>query len=254
VLVNAADDADQLRQWVTRRVAGEPLEHIVGWVEFGECRVNVAPGVFVPRQRSRLLATLAVDAAARRREPLVVELCCGAGAIAQTIATRLPAAKVFASDVDERAVACARTNLEPLDATVVHGDLYAGLPRDLLGRVDVLAANAPYVPSAELSYLPSEARDHEPRTALDGGLDGLAVLRRVIEQTDAWLASDGVLLVECSAAQAQRTVASMEQQGLSATVLHDDDLGATVVRAEWSRPPRYDGHRPGSASTTTCHA
>jgi release factor glutamine methyltransferase len=227
---------------------------VVGWVRFGDRVVGVAAGVFVPRQRSQLLATHALLAARQHPRPVVVELCCGAAPIATVVAAEMTNAAVFASDVDDRAVVCARTNLAPLGATVVRGNLYSALPPDLHGGIDVLVANAPYVPSAELQYLPTEARDHEPRIALDGGADGLTLLRAVIAGAEQWLGPRGVLLMECSSAQAGSVVAEADAHGLVGRVIADQELGAVGVRAEWSRPPKYGGRTPGNASTTTSPA
>jgi release factor glutamine methyltransferase len=229
LLVASAPSPAELTRLVARRASGEPLEHIVGWVQFGGHRIVVAPGVFVPRQRTRCLAERAISNAQQRRTPVVVELCCGAAAIAHAVGVAVPDAELYATDVDERAVACARRNLEPFGGRILRGDLYSALPSQLLARVDVLVANAPYVPREELSLLPTEARDHEPTVALDGGRDGLAVLRKVIAGAPRWLTSGGVLLVECSRAQSERVVDAMRVVRLAGTVTTDDDLAATVV-------------------------
>jgi release factor glutamine methyltransferase len=112
---------------------------------------------------------------------------------------------------------------------VHEGDLYDPLPATLRGRVDVLVANAPYVPTTELAFLPVEAREHEPRIALDGGADGVGIQRRVAAGAPDWLAAGGVLLVETSERQAPLTVASFVAARLVARVVTDDDLRATVV-------------------------
>ena len=134
---------------------------------------------------------------------------------------------MHAVDVDPAAVACARRNLPP--DRVHEGDLYAALPADLRGRVALIAANAPYVPTAAIATMPPEARDHEARTALDGGADGLDVQRRVISGAPSWLAQDGLLLVETSLPQADRTSAAMASAGLAVEVRHDPDLDGTVA-------------------------
>lgn len=172
LLVEHAGSPEQLDDLVAQRAAGTPLEHVVGWAEFAGLRVAVGPGVFVPRRRSELLAaeTLAVARRAGER-PVVVELCCGAGAIAAAVTTTLPRAEVHAVDIDEAAVTYARRNLPA--AQVYRGDLYGPLPSRLRGRLDVIVANAPYVPSDEIRLMPAEARHHEPRVALDGGADGV---------------------------------------------------------------------------------
>jgi release factor glutamine methyltransferase len=154
---------------------------------------------------------------------VVVDLCCGTGAIGAAIAAAVPGAEVHAADVDPAAVACARRNVP-----VVHqGDLYAALPDHLRGRVDLLVVNAPYVPTAAIATMPPEARDHEPRVALDGGVDGLDVQRRVAADAPAWLRPGGALLIETGADQAPRTAALFAAAGLTAEVAYAED--ATVV-------------------------
>ncbi|MGZ4437631.1 MAG: putative protein N(5)-glutamine methyltransferase, partial [Nocardioidaceae bacterium] len=135
--------------------------------------------------------------------------------------------EVYAAEVDPAAVACARRNL-PADR-VYEGDLYDALPASLRGRVDMLACNAPYVPTGAVALMPPEARDHEHRVALDGGGDGLDVQRRVAAAAPEGLAPGGHLLVETSRRQAPMTLAAVEAHGLVARVVTDDDLDATLV-------------------------
>ena len=227
LLLAAATTDAGLTALVDRRVAGEPLEHLLGWAEFRGLRVAVAPGVFVPRRRTGLLAARA--GALARPGAVVVDLCCGSGAVGLAVATERPDVDLHAADVDPAAVACARRNLGALGGTVHAGDLFEALPDELRGRVDVLVANVPYVPSAEIAGMPPEARDHEPLVALDGGPDGLDVARRVIAGAPHWLAKGGVLLLETSEGQAPAAVAMLAAGGLPARVTVDDELGATVV-------------------------
>lgn len=234
--------AQEREAMVVRRLAGEPLELILGWAEFDGLRMKVAPGVFVPRQRSRLLVNLASCAAkgALQRTPgstpRVVDVGCGTGALGAAIAARVPAAEVWGTDIDPAAVECARANLAPdgglgkIDlrgGRVLQGDLYDPLPHDL--AFDVIVANAPYVPSAQIQNMPPEARDHEHHVALDGGSDGLDIQRRVIEQAPKHLAPGGVLVIEASQVQAPTTADLMRAQGLVAEIHHDEDLYATAV-------------------------
>jgi release factor glutamine methyltransferase len=222
----AATDPAALERLVARRVAGEPLEQVLGWAEFCGLRVVVEPGVFVPRRRTELLARRA--AALARPGALVVDLCCGSGALGAAVTAAVPGIVLHAADVDPAAVRCARRNL-PGAAGVHEGDLYAALPADLRGRVDVLVANVPYVPSEAVALMPPEARDHEPRSALDGGADGLAIARRVADGAPDWLAPGGSLLIETSEEQAPSAAGAFAAAGLSPRVVDDDELGATVV-------------------------
>ncbi len=212
---------------VARREAGEPLEIVLGYAVLAGIRVELDPGVFVPRRRSELLVRLAREQALRFTEPVVVDLCCGSGAVGVAVVAGLERYELHAADLDPVAVACARRNLEPFGGTAYVGDLYDALPPDLLA--DVIVANAPYVPSDEIALQPREARDHEPRTALDGGPDGVEVQRRVAAGAPERLSRGGVLLIETSAGQGPLTAAAVQAAGLAAAVVRDDDLDATVV-------------------------
>jgi release factor glutamine methyltransferase len=212
-----------------RRVAGTPLEHVLGWVEFCGQRIAVDAGVFVPRRRTEYLVARALACAARRVGAVVVDLCCGSGAVGVAIAAALESAELYAVDDDDAAVRCAARNLVPVNGFALTGDLYEPLPRRLRGRIDLLVANAPYVPTAALELMPAEAREHEPRGALDGGLDGLDVQRRIVSGAASWLSAGGHLLVETSAGQAAGTVSLFERGGLSAQVTTSAELNATVV-------------------------
>jgi release factor glutamine methyltransferase len=223
----ARTDAD-LHALVARRVAGEPLEQVLGWAEFCGLRVRLEPGVFVPRRRTELMVTVAVRLLPRDRLPVVVDLCCGTGAIGLAVATGVPGLELHAADLDPAAVRCARRNLATT-GRVHQGDLYDALPAGLRGRVDVLAVNTPYVPTDAIASMPPEARAHEARTALDGGPDGLAVARRVGAEAGAWLVPGGSVLVETSERQAPVLAEVFAAHGLAARVVTDDDLDATVV-------------------------
>jgi release factor glutamine methyltransferase len=229
LLIDAATDPHELESMVARRVGGEPLEQVLGWAEFCGLRVAVEPGVFVPRRRTEVLVREALILAGQRRRLVVVDLCCGTGAIGLAVARGLAAAELHAADVDPVAVRCARRNVEPIGGTVHEGDLYAALPPRLQGRIDLLLVNAPYVPSDAVALMPPEARDHEPRQALDGGADGLDVQRRVIAAAAAWLAPDGALLVETGHDQAAGTSGAMAEAGLVPRTGHDEELDGTVA-------------------------
>lgn len=222
---------------VDQRVGGLPLEQVLGWVEFCGLRIAVAPGVFVPRRRTEFLVQQAIAAAATAgtagsgNPVVVVDLCCGSGAVAAAVAVAAAGHRLdlYATDIDPVAVRCARRNLAATDAQVFEGDLDEPLPTRLRGRVDVLVANAPYVPTEGIAMMPPEARVHEPRVALDGGPDGLDVLRRVVRAAPRWLAPRGTLLVEASEGQAPQVAAAMQRTGLRPRVLGCPDLDGTVV-------------------------
>jgi len=209
------------------RVSGTPLEHVLGWADFAGVRVPVDPGVFVPRPRSEFL----VECAVQGLEPgsLLVDLCCGSGAIAAAVASRVPV-RVFASDLDPRATANARRTLRDLDATVVEGDLWDPLPESIRGKVNAVTIVAPYVPTAQIDLLPHEARDYEPLTALDGGDDGLHVLRRAIAGAPQWLAPGARFLTEVAEHQVPATVDALQEAGLAPLVLTRDGSPIVVGR------------------------
>ena len=228
LMVEAAASPDELETMVGRRVSGLPLEQVLGWAEFCGLRIVVEPGVFVPRRRTGLLVVETVRLLDRVREPVVVDLCCGTGAVAVAVHHTRADVELHASDIEPRAVRCARRNLDGI-GSVHEGDLTDALPDDLAGRVDVIVVNAPYVPSDEIAMMPSEARDHEPRVALDGGADGLDIHRRVAEQAPRWLRPGGHLAIETSRRQAPLTAETMIRHGFETRVVRSDDLDATAV-------------------------
>lgn len=228
LLVGSHRTGADLEALVARRVAGEPLETVLGWVAFRGRRIPAAPGLFVPRRRTELLARRAL--AALPRGGVAVELCCGVGPVARVLAEDGRDAEVHAADLDPRAVAAAREHLRGL-ASVHLGDLFAALPEHLRGRVDVLAANAPYVPTAAIASMPPEARDHESLLALDGGRDGVEVHRRIAAGVAGWLSGRGVAIVETSLAQAASTAAALVGAGLAAQIVADEECAACVVEA-----------------------
>jgi release factor glutamine methyltransferase len=233
VLRGAARSPADLERLVARRVAGEPLEVVVGFAELCGVRVQVDAGVFVPRARTALMVRTAVEHLAGRARgstrPVVVDLCCGTGAVGLAVRAGVGDVELVASDVDPAAVACARRSVEPVGGTVVEGDLDAPLPRGLLGRVDALCCNAPYVPTDAIATMPPEARDHEHRVALDGGDDGLVVVRRALAASPRWLAPGGLVVVEVGTSQVDAALQAARAAGLEAGVRTDDEVGATVV-------------------------
>ena len=243
LLLSDAANAAELEVSVARRIAGEPLEYVVGWAEFAGRRFAVEPGVFVPRHRTEFLVEQAVALARDfvatgpgipSVPPVVVlDLCCGSGAIGATIAAALAtdeaAVELHATDIEPAAVRCARRNLAGAGGHVYQGDLFGPLPATLRSRVRILSANVPYVPTDEIALMPPEARDHEARVTLDGGSDGLAVLRRVAAAAVQWLAPGGHLLVETSERQALDAVDIMSDHGLAARFATCEAAGSTVV-------------------------
>ena len=265
LLISAARTPADLAAMVDRRAAGQPLEHVIGWAEFCGLRIAVDPGVFIPRRRTvflvRQATTLArraagpgpagdagparaADAGAARPRPVVIlDLCCGSGAVGAALAAAVDRAELHAADIDPAAVRCARRNVATVGGRVYQGDLFAPLPARLRGRIDILAANVPYVPTGEVGLLPPEARVHEPRVALDGGADGLEVLRRVTAAAPQWLAPGGHLLFETSEHQAPQAAQTVARRGLVPRVARSSALSTTVVIG--TRPSRRP--RPSAA-------
>lgn len=236
LLIEAAAGPAELAAMVGRRVAGLPLEHILGWVEFCGRRIAVEPGVFVPRRRTEFLAGLA--AALVRPGMPVIDLCCGSGALGVAVCLAHAGIELHAVDIDPVAVQCARRNLGPLGGRVHVGDLYEPLPTMLQGRVGVLVANVPYVPTEQIRLLPPEARLHEARVALDGGVDGLDIMRRVIAAAKLWLQPGGRLLVEASGRQMDRVAEMFARAGFVPEVTTSEELDANVVMAGGPGPEK----------------
>lgn len=241
LLVSAADTPAALTGMVSRRTAGLPLEHVIGWAEFYGLRIAVDAGVFVPRRRTEFLvrqAAALIHQTPAGRPAVVVDLCCGSGALGAALLAAAHGSveeydpvELYASDIDPAAVACARRNLAA-GGTVLEGDLFDALPDGLRSRIDILIANVPYVPTRDVALLPSEAREHEPLVALDGGDDGLDVLRRVTAGAPGWLAPGGHLLFETSERQVPDAVRTVRRDGLAPRVVTSEEWEATVVVAQ----------------------
>ena len=228
LLIAQFTDPAQLEHAVARRVAGEPLEYVLGWAEFDGRRYTVFPGVFVPRHRTEFLVEVA--AALATPDAVVLDLCCGTGALGAALQARVAGVTLWASDLDSRA---ARLNLDP--ERVFEGDLFAPLPFALRGSVDILLCNTPYVPTGDLELLPREARLYERLETLDGGPDGLDIQRRVAAEAGEWLAPGGSVFVESSERQVAESLAIFERAGFVARLEQDDEWDANVIVATASR-------------------
>ncbi|WP_436763820.1 putative protein N(5)-glutamine methyltransferase [Streptosporangium sp. V21-05] len=283
LLISTARTPSDLTAMVDRRVAGLPLEHVLGWADFCGLRIAVDTGVFVPRRRTEFLVHQAAALARRTAGPtghshpatvpadpadatapadpagpagqvsdrrgsgrpwVVVDLCCGSGAVGAALVAALGRVESHSVDIDPAAVRCARRNIAVADGLVYEGDLYEPLPATLRGRVDILTANAPYVPTGAIGLLPPEARVHEPLVALDGGADGLEIQRRVTAAAALWLAPGGHLLIETSGRQAPQTAEAFARNGLIPRVVGSDELDATVVIGTMPDPHPPAPHPP----------
>jgi release factor glutamine methyltransferase len=225
-LVQYAASASDLGAAIARRLTGEPLAWITGSAPFCDLTVVVAPGVYVPRWQTELLAqrgrALLAETLAGRATPddgaTAIDLCTGCGAVAAVLATS--GARVLATDVEPAAVACALANEVEAHA----GDLFAPLDPALHGRVDVVTGVVPYVPTPELHLLQRDTFTFETAVAYDGGPDGCAILRRAITGASAFLRPGGTLLLELGGDQAALVAPDLSAAGFGpASLLLDED-------------------------------
>jgi len=226
LLARAGGDQELLDALVARRLTGEPLAWITGSVCFCGLEIAVDPGVYVPRWQTEALALRAVE-----RLPAngaAVDVCTGAGAIAKTLMARRPQARVLATDLDERAVACARRN----GVEAHRGDLLAPLPRALEGSVDVVVGVVPYVPTGDLRLLHRDALTFESTLSYDGGEDGTALLRRVVADSTRFLRRGGALLLELGGHQADALGDDIGRLGyVDVDVLRDEEADVRGIEA-----------------------
>ncbi|HEY0493441.1 MAG TPA: putative protein N(5)-glutamine methyltransferase [Candidatus Dormibacteraeota bacterium] len=216
--LRAGGDAGLLESLLERRLTGEPLAWITGRLTFCGVEVEIDPGVYVPRWQSEPLAR---EAAKRLGvDGVAVDLCTGSGAVAKAIMAARPAAGVFASDLDPRAVACARRN--GVDAYL--GDLFDPIPTALAGHVDVIVGVVPYVPTPDLPLLQRDTFSFESRLSYDGGPDGTDILRRVLRGSPRFLRRGGALLLELGGKQAHALEGELAGLGYrKVTLLHDEE-------------------------------
>ena len=208
---------------VARRAAREPLQHLTGSAAFRHVELAVGPGVFVPRPETELLAGWAIDHLLALERPVVVDLCTGSGAIARAIADEVPAADVHAVELDEGALAWAERNLAGTGVDLRHGDLATALA-DLLGSVDVVVCNPPYIPLEAWESVAAEARDHDPHLALFSGQDGLDAIRVLERRAAVLLRPGGVVGAEHADVQGESAPAVFTAGGRWADVTDHRDL------------------------------
>jgi release factor glutamine methyltransferase len=221
LIAAAAGDPEMLDHLVSRRLKGEPIAWLTGAITFCGVRLCVTPGVYVPRWQTEPLARRA--AALLPPGGVAVDLCTGAGAIAAVLAATVPTARVLATELDQNAVRSARRNR----VEVFEGWLDEPLPRELQGRVDVLTAVVPYVPTDSLSLLPRDVQAFEPRLALDGGVDGMDLLAEVARRSPTWLSPGGRLLLELGGDQADPMGRLLHELGFVGLDVMTDENGDT---------------------------
>ncbi|MBP8974108.1 MAG: peptide chain release factor N(5)-glutamine methyltransferase [Anaerolineae bacterium] len=239
-----------LRALVARRADGVPLAYLTGERAFYDLTLIVTPDVLIPRPETEHLVERALAwARTRGKPPRIADVGAGSGAIAVTLARHLPAAQVWALDVSRAALGVARRNAARYDL----GQRIRFVQADLLGPLlgargafDLIVANLPYVPTSALEALPVSR--HEPRLALDGGPDGLAVIRRLLAQVPRVLAADGLLLLEIEAAQGEQAAAlTVEALPGARVTVHADYAGHDrVLSAEWGVRAQVDGDSLGA--------
>ncbi|RDU38075.1 putative protein N(5)-glutamine methyltransferase [Neobacillus piezotolerans] len=227
LLTSEARSIEELMNMVKKRVSGLPLEYVLGFTTFCGLRIEVEQGVFIPRPRTEFLVQQATFLT--RQFDIVLDLCCGTGAVGAAIATDHKRILLHSVDIDPVAVRCALRNLTKIGGHVYQGDLYDVLPHTLRSQVNIIVANAPYVPTDSVKLLPREARLYEPKVALDGGNDGLDLHRLVAQKAPQWLLPGGNLLIETSQMQGAKTMEVFVKAGLIAKIARDEELDATVV-------------------------
>jgi release factor glutamine methyltransferase len=231
LLEASSEGIGAIEELIHRRLRGEPLAWVTGSVRFCGVRVHVDPGVFVPRPHTQALARRAVTLLPF--DGIAVDLCTGSGAVAAVVGSTHPRATVVATDVDPVAVACARRN----GVLALEGDLDEPLSPSMRGRVDVMTAVVPYVPTEEMAFLPRDVVGNEPRRALDGGRRGTAVLTRAAEGAAGWLRPGGSVLLELGGDQADEVATTLADAGFSEIQVRLDDEGQDRA-IEARRPDR----------------
>jgi release factor-specific protein-(glutamine-N5) methyltransferase len=222
------EERERYRMLVVKRAEGLPLQYVTGEMPFRHLVIHVEPGVFIPRPETEVLVDAVLEHLAGVCEPLVVDLCTGSGCVAASVASERSDARVWAVDASPQAVETARRNALHAGTVdrvqVVHGDLFDPLPAELLGTVDFIVSNPPYVPSADLPDLPAEILGFEPHLALDGGPDGLDVFRRIADDAARWLKPGAGLAVELDTGRVSEA-AAMLGTGYEGVVVRKDLTG-----------------------------
>ncbi|MDQ4124185.1 MAG: peptide chain release factor N(5)-glutamine methyltransferase [Actinomycetota bacterium] len=217
-----------------RRLAGEPLQYVLGTAAFRRLELKVGPGVFIPRPETELVAEHAM--ARLRRGGVLVDLCTGSGAIALSVADERRDARVVATELSPTASQWATSNRDSLGlrVDVYSGDLFEPLPSDLAGRVDVVVSNPPYVDPSERSILPSDVVDHEPDEALFAPREGTGVIARIASAAPGWLRRDGWLVLEIGASQGHAVTEILRGTGFADVSIEPDLTGRDrIAEGRW---------------------
>ena len=215
---------------INERCKGRPLQYVLGTASFYGIDIAVDERVLIPRPETELLAERAIAELKERPFPKVMDLCTGSGAIAAAVAANVPNVKVIATELSPRAFMLARVNLRPYaNVKVLRGDLFEALeskdsdPSTKDIPFDAILTNPPYIPSGAIAGLAPEVKDHEPHMALDGGKDGLDIIKRIIAEAPAHLKPSGFLLMEIGDDQADAVMDLVLSSGAyrSASIIKD---------------------------------
>jgi release factor glutamine methyltransferase len=210
---------------IRRRLDGEPLQYIEGTTQFGPLELVVDKRVLIPRPETETLFEMASKMV--RLPKVIIDLCTGSGALALALKQRFPAAAVFATDISTDAIEVAAENMARTDTSIylADGDLFDPLPASLIGEVDLIVANPPYVSEAEFASLPDDVK-REPRVALVSGRSGLEIIERIGASASQWLRPGGVVICEIG-----------EKQGIAAASSFPDI--PVVIRQDLNGRDRY---------------
>lgn len=217
---------------VARRAAGEPMPLIRGFIEFYGLELHVKPGAFVPRPSSELTVERAVKRLARKRDPLVVDVCAGVAPIGIAVAHEKPTSTVWALDISKDGLNQGRNNARRLGVDNIHfgaGDMYAPLPKKLHGDVDLIMAHVPYVPFDEIEDLPEEVKSYEPLHTLTDEADGTYLMQRAIAEGEPLLKDGGWILLEMSDDMVPKARKMLKQAGFRDVHIADDEDDLSVV-------------------------
>ncbi len=217
-LAAVAGSDGSLESLVERRLAGEPLQYIEGTAQFGPLELKVDPRVLIPRPETETLYE--ISSRMVRSPKVIVDLCTGSGALALALKNRFPAASVFGTDISSDAIDVATDNAKTtgLPIYLAEGDVYEPLPASLVGEVDLIVANPPYVAEKEFDVLPEDVQ-REPRVALVSGRTGLEVIEKIGADAAEWLRPGGVVI--CEIGETQGVAAASSFTGLAMVVRTD---------------------------------
>ena len=223
--------ADAYFELIDRRAEGEPLQYIVGEQEFMGLSFNVNEAVLIPRQDTETLVETALSFAKNKKGSIsILDMCCGSGAIAISMAYFLPKSKLTACDISEAALNVARSNAKKNGVekkiNFIESDLYMPVQKKkpMKDKFDMILCNPPYIPSHVIPTLQREIKDHEPVAALDGGEDGLDFYRKMVTDSAVHLKKGGYILFEIGHDQADDVTALLEEEGCYRDIFTHKDM------------------------------